>query len=88
MLRGQRLDAVEREQGLDVHRLLGPERAIVVERRDALARRDVVGTRFVGGLPDEFDDGLLRRAVIPRPQVIIAGVRCAKGKNRSDEHEG
>ena len=45
MLRRQRLDAVEREGELDVHRLLGPERAVVVEDGDALGWRHEVGRR-------------------------------------------
>ena len=36
MLRRQRLDAVEREGDLEVDRLLGPQRAVVVEGGDAL----------------------------------------------------
>jgi hypothetical protein len=35
MLRRERLDALENEEGLEIHRLLGPERAVVVERGDA-----------------------------------------------------
>ena len=34
--RGERLDAVEDEGELDVHRLLGPERAVVVEHGDTI----------------------------------------------------
>ena len=36
MLRREGLDAVEGEEHLEIHRLLGPERAVVVERGDAL----------------------------------------------------
>ena len=36
MLRRQRLDAVEREGELEIHRLLAPQRAVVVEHGDAL----------------------------------------------------
>jgi len=36
MSRGERLHAVEREQELEIHRLLGPKRAIIVEGGDAL----------------------------------------------------
>jgi hypothetical protein len=35
MLRRQRLHTVEREEELEIHRLLGPERAVVVEGGDA-----------------------------------------------------
>ena len=39
MLRRQRLDAIEREGELEIDRLLGPQRAVVVEGGDALGRR-------------------------------------------------
>ena len=61
MLRRERLDAVEREEELEVHRLLGPERAVVVEGGDALGRRHEVRRAFLRHLLDESDDGLLRR---------------------------
>ena len=38
MLRRHRLDAVEREGNLEVIRLLGPQRAVIVEGGDALGR--------------------------------------------------
>jgi hypothetical protein len=40
MLRRERLDPVEREGELEVDRLLGPERAVVVEGGDALLDRN------------------------------------------------
>ena len=58
MLRRERLHAVEREEQLEIHRLLGPERAVVVEGGDALGRRHEVGRAFRGHLRDEVDDGL------------------------------
>lgn len=39
MLRGKRLDAVKCKQELEIHRLLGPKRAIVVEDGDAFGNR-------------------------------------------------
>ena len=42
MLRCQRLHAIEREVELDGHRLLAPQRAVVVERGDAFGRRHEV----------------------------------------------
>jgi len=60
----QRLHAIEREGHLDVHRLLDPQRAIVIEGCDALAGATKSGPAF-GDPTDEFDDGLLRRSVIP-----------------------
>lgn len=38
MLRRQRLDAVDDEKGLKIHRLLGPRRAVIVEGGDALGQ--------------------------------------------------
>ena len=38
MLRRLRLDAIDREGDLEIDRLLGPERAVVVEGGDALGR--------------------------------------------------
>ena len=35
MLRRERFDAVESERELEIHRLLGPQRAVVVEHGDA-----------------------------------------------------
>ncbi len=88
MLRRQGLDAVEREQTLHVHRLLGPQRAVVVERCDALVRRDVVGTRLVGGLADELNDRLFRRPVGPRREVVVTRVRRGTREQSETEHRG
>ena len=70
MLRRERLHAVEREEQLEVHRLLGPERAVVVEGSDALGDRDEVGRAFLGDFLDEGDDGLLRSGVVPGRQRL------------------
>ena len=43
MLRSECLHSVDREGKLEVERLLGPERAVVVENRDAFRRWDEVG---------------------------------------------
>ena len=60
MLRRERLHAVEREEELEIHRLLAPERAVVVERGDAFLRRDEIRRAFLRHLRDESGDGLLR----------------------------
>ena len=39
VLRRQRLDPIDRKNDLEIHRLLGPQRAVVVEGGDALVRR-------------------------------------------------
>src|SRR5208283_1906814 len=43
MLRRERLHAVQDEEQLEIHRLLCPERAVVVKHRYALGRRHEVG---------------------------------------------
>ena len=70
VLRGERLDAVERERELDVHRLLGPQRAVVVEHGDALGGRHVAGRALLRHLGDEGDDRLPGRTVVPGRQRI------------------
>ena len=65
MLRRQRPDAVEDEERLEVHRLLGPEVAVVVERGNALGERDEVRRARLRDLGDELEDGPLRRTVVP-----------------------
>ena len=70
MLRRQRLDAVEREGELDVHRLLDPQRAVVVERGDALGLGHEVGRAFRGHRRDEIDDRGFGGAVVPGRQRI------------------
>ena len=42
ILRRQHLDAIEDEGELDIHRLLDPQRAVVVERGDALLGRNEI----------------------------------------------
>ena len=54
--RDQRLDAVEGEGELDVGRLLGPERPIVVEDGDALLRRHEFRAGFSGNPRDKIQD--------------------------------
>ena len=65
ILRRQRLDAVEDEGELDVHRLLDPQRAVVVEGGDALIHRHEVRPALGGDTRDEGGDRLFRRAVVP-----------------------
>ena len=54
VLRRERLDAVEDEGELDVHRLLDPQRAVVVEGRDALSRRHEVRPALCRHARDEM----------------------------------
>ena len=66
----QRLHTVEDEGELDIHRLLDPQRAVVVERGDALVGRHEVGPALRGDARDEVSDGFLRRAVVPGRQRV------------------
>ncbi len=58
MLRSERLHPVQREGELGVHGVLDPQRAVIVEHRDALRFRDEVGRTLLGHLLDEGDDCL------------------------------
>jgi hypothetical protein len=82
---GHRLHAVEGEQDLEVERLLRPERAVVVERGDALGGRHEVGRTRLRDALDERDDGLLRSRVVPRGERIRDGDgAAAQERNRCD----
>ena len=70
MLGRQRLDAVRHEEDLEVDRLLGPERAVVVEGRNALGCGHEVGRSFAGYPLDELHDRLFCGRVIPGRQGI------------------
>ena len=75
MLRGQGLHAVESEEELEIHQLLGPECAVVIEGSDALGDRDEIRRAFFRDALDEGDNGLLRRGVVLRWQRVCLGVR-------------
>ena len=88
MLGRHRLDAVEREGQLEVHRLLGPQRAVVVEGGDALGGRHEIRPALPRNAGDEIDDRLLGGAVVPRRQRVGLRLRRrrewqATGPNRS-----
>ena len=70
MLRRERLHAVEREVKLNGHRLLAPERAVVVEGGDAFRHRHEIRRAGFRDLLDKSDDGLLGRAVVPRGKRV------------------
>ena len=65
---GHRREALEDEAELDRHRLLAPQRAVVVEDGDALRHRHVAGDPL-----DELDDRLPGRRVVPGGQVGHVG---------------
>jgi hypothetical protein len=70
MLRRQCPDAIHRECQLEVHRLLAPERAVIVEGGDALGNRHELCAALRRHPRGEIGDGFLRRPVIPRRQRI------------------
>ena len=70
MLGCQRHDPVEREHHLAVDRVLDPERAVLVEGGEPIRRRHEVRAARLGGGPDEVEDRLLGRAVVPGRQRV------------------
>jgi hypothetical protein len=70
MLRSERLDAIEDEGELEVDRLLGPERPVVVEGGDALLGRHELRAGAIGHRLDEREDALLGGAIVPGGQRI------------------
>src|SRR6188768_1118287 len=69
VLRRKLAHAIESEGELDVQRLLGPKRPVVVESRDALRYRDEI-LAWRRHSSDERKNGLLRCAFLPRGQRI------------------
>ena len=67
------LQHVERVERLKIDRLLGPERAIIVEGGDAVLGGDVVVRGWIGHRLDKFDDRRLGAGVVPRRQRIGEG---------------
>src|SRR5215510_11039222 len=51
------LDAIDQEKDLRLQRLLTPQRAVVVERRDARGRRNMVPSAFLRHPCHEVEDG-------------------------------
>src|SRR5208283_1815684 len=80
MLGRESFHAVECKVGLNGQRLLAPERAVVVECGDAFGHRNEIWTAFGGYSPNEIEDGLFRRAIVPRGQrlglVLPELLRC------------
>ena len=79
---------VQGEDRLEIERLFGPQRAVVVEDRNAVTWRDVVLAGRVGHGLDERDDARPGRAVIPRRERIrrrlyADGRQCTQARNES-----
>src|SRR5262245_34683187 len=88
MLWCERFDPIEREDQLERHRLLGPERAVVVEGGDALACRYEVGSAFSGDAADELHDRAPRRTVVPRWEYRGCGGTGLRGRRRDRRRRG
>src|SRR5439155_33364 len=86
IFRRELLHAVEHECHLHIHRLLAPQRAIVIEGRDALRQWHEIGRALVRHPRNECDDGLLRGAVVPgRQSVRLSKSQSRQQKNGADE---
>ncbi len=70
--------AVERKGQLNVHRLLHPEGAIVVEGRDALLDRHEVRSVLRCDARDEVEDRSFGGAVVPGRQRIALRLRVSR----------
>ena len=75
----KRRHPVEREHDLRVERMRDPERAVLVEGRDAVLGRHEVGAALGGHRIDELDDRLLGRPVVPGRQRVV---RLRGGRDR------
>jgi hypothetical protein len=84
MERRERPDPVDREQELEIRRLLGPQRSVVVEHRDAVGRRDISRGPLGGDPLDEVHDRRPRGAVVPGGERIALG---AGGAGRVEEDQ-
>ena len=82
----ERTDPVKAIHHLGIHRMLDPERAVLVERGDAFLGRDKIRAAGFRGRFDKVHDGLFRRAVVPRGKRVLGlGVSEA---GESDRQQG
>ncbi|MCY1302312.1 hypothetical protein D9M70_519620 [compost metagenome] len=87
MFRRHRLDAIRSEHALEIVRLLGPERAVIVEDGDPFLRRHEVRPVLAGDARDEIDDGRLCLAIIPGRKIVGRRIGRDDGA-RSAERRG
>jgi len=87
MARGEQLDAIDRKLELEVERLLGPERAIVIEGDNAMCHGHELRRTRLGDARDERNDGLLRSGVIPGWQRILRGGWKSDETQRSKDYQ-
>src|SRR5213594_515517 len=75
-------------QDLRVHRMLDPQRAVLVERGDALGRRHEPRAALRRRALHELDDRLLGRPVVPRRERIgLRANRRAHEPQRADDQD-
>jgi hypothetical protein len=84
---GLRSESAHQEVELDVHRLLAPQRAVVVEDRDTLVRLNVIRSTVGGDPTDEVDDRRLRGSVIPRLEHLVLSERLVQLLHRLVDRE-
>ncbi|MNP37740.1 hypothetical protein D3C76_1312020 [compost metagenome] len=84
VLRGGALDLFQGEQQFEIHRLLAPQGAVVIEHGDAVLGFDEVLAALIGHRLDELDDVLFRRTVVPRRQWLggLHQQRQAQGQGK------
>ena len=73
-----KVDALGDLSHLEIVGLLGPQRAVIVEGRDALIGRYEIGSTILCDPFDEIDDRCFRRTLLPRWQRT--GLRLGHGR--------
>src|SRR6476620_8664615 len=66
----QRLYAIERKCKLDIHRLLQPQGAVMVEHRDAFGREDEIRSALDSDPGNKLINCVLHCAVVPRGERV------------------
>ena len=85
--RGERFHPVEGEKELEVHGLLGPERAVIVENGNPLGRGDEIRTAVSGHPGNKFDHRFFHRAVVPGRQGIALRHNCRREQDNETRHK-
>lgn len=86
MLRCDRPDPIEGELQLKVHRLLRPQGAVIVERRDALGGGHKRWPAWSRHLRDEFDDRSFGGSLVPgRKRVSASDRRRQRGRSQTGQ---
>jgi hypothetical protein len=86
MLRRHRFDPIEREGELKIIGLLGPQRAVIVEHRDAFLSGNEIGAALRCYADHKVRNGFLDRAIVPGGQRV--GLRQRAGIKRSNDADG